>query len=129
MVASGIEAEYDELEQPLLDIYERAHEAATALAREVKEKEKTAKDERQQMADVRTQAREKEVNYPIKWKSTVLKELIEEGRNAKNELEVERMALEEKRLQADKEKQKLFADIVEMIFRCGQLHNISFQQQ
>ena len=43
----------------------------------------------------------------------MLKELIEEGRIAKNELETKRMALEEKKcLQADKEKQELFADIV-----------------
>ena len=41
----------------------------------------------------------------------LLKELIEEGTNAKNELEVKRMALE-KRSEADKEKQELFADIV-----------------
>lgn len=31
MVASGIEAEFDELEQLLLDIYERARDAATAF--------------------------------------------------------------------------------------------------
>ena len=56
---------------------------------------------------------ERQANNPIKRKSTVLKELIEEGRIAKNELETKRMALEEKKcLQADKEKQELFADIV-----------------
>ena len=42
----------------------------------------------------------------------MLKELIEEGRKAKNEMEGKRMALEEKRLPADKEKQEFFADIV-----------------
>ena len=112
MVASGIEAEFDELEQLLLDIYERARDAATALAPQLEEKEKAADDERQQIADVRTQAMEKQVNNPIKRKSTVLKELIEEGRNAKNELEAKRIALEEKRLQADKERHDLFADVV-----------------
>ena len=112
MVASGIEAEFDELEQLLLDIYERARDAATALAQQLEEKEKAADDKRQQIADVRTQAMEKQVNNPIKRKSTVLKELIEEGRNAKNELEAKRIALEEKRLQADKERHDLFADVV-----------------
>ena len=112
MGASGIEAEYDELEPLLLDVYERSREAATTLARQLEEKEKTANDERQQITDVRTQAMERQANNPIKRKSTVLKELIEEGRIAKNELETKRMALEEKRLQADKEKQELFADIV-----------------
>ena len=33
MGASGIEAEYDELEQLLLDIYERSHEAATTFGK------------------------------------------------------------------------------------------------
>ena len=113
MGASGIEAEYDELEQLLLDIYERSREAATTLARQLEEKEKTANDEqRQQITDVRTQAMGRQANNPINRKSTVLKELIEEGRIAKNELETKRMALEEKRLQTDKEKQELFADIV-----------------
>ena len=112
MTASGIDAEYDELEQLLLDIYERAREAATCLAKQLEEKEKIANDEKQEIADVRTQAMERQANNPIKRKSTVFKELIEEGRNAKNELEVKRMAIEEKRLQADKERQTLFADIV-----------------
>ncbi|CAB3979802.1 Hypothetical predicted protein [Paramuricea clavata] len=107
-----VEAEFDELEQLLLDIYERAHHAATALAQQLEEKEKAADDERQWIADVRTQGMEKQVNNPIKRKSTVLKELIEEGRNAKNELEAKRIAPEEKRLQADKERHDLFADVV-----------------
>ena len=73
MGASGTEAEYDELEQILLDIYERSREAATTLARQLEEKEKTANDERQQITDVRTQALERQANNPIKRKSTVLK--------------------------------------------------------
>jgi hypothetical protein len=43
------------------------------LAQQLEEKEKAADDERQQIADVRTQAVEKQVNNPIKRKSTVLK--------------------------------------------------------
>jgi hypothetical protein len=43
------------------------------LAQQLEEKEKAADDERQQIADVRTQAMEKQVNNPIKRKSTVLK--------------------------------------------------------
>lgn len=95
IVASGIEAEYNELEQLLLDIYERARDAATALAKQVEEKEKIAKDcKGQQIADVRTQAMEKQANNPTKRKSTVLKELMKEGKKAKNELQVKRMALD-----------------------------------
>ena len=82
------------------------------LWQESLKRKKTTNDERQQIADVRTQPMERIANNPIKRKSTVLKELIEEARNGKNELEVKRMALEGKRLQADKEKQELFADIV-----------------
>ncbi|CAB3990212.1 Hypothetical predicted protein [Paramuricea clavata] len=58
IVATGIEEEFGDLEQLLLDIYERARDAATALAKQLEEKEKAADDERQQIADVRTQAME-----------------------------------------------------------------------
>ncbi|XP_028408644.1 putative uncharacterized protein DDB_G0271606 [Dendronephthya gigantea] len=135
MVASGIEAEYDELEQLLLDIYEKARDAATALAKQLEEKEKIANDEKQQIADVRIQAMERQANNPVKRKSTVLKELIEEGRNAKNELEIKRMAIEEKRLQADKERQALFTDIVaqqqqqQALLIEQQMHGHQHQQQ
>ena len=125
MASSGIEAEY-ELEQLLLDIYERAHDAAKSIAKQLEEKEKIANKEKERIADVRSQAMERQAINPIKQKSTVLKELIEKGRNAKNELEEKRMAMEERRLQADQERHTLFADIV---FQQQQQQALLIEQQ
>ena len=57
--ATGIDADYDELDQLLNDTYERASDATADLARQAKEKEKAACDEKQQAEDIRTQARKK----------------------------------------------------------------------
>ncbi|XP_044166284.1 uncharacterized protein [Acropora muricata] len=111
--ATGIDADYDELDQLLNDTYERASDAAADLARQAKEKEKAACDEKQQAEDIRTQAMERqEKKQPNKRKSTVLKELLEEGRKSKNEMEMKRIALEEQRLQADKEGHTFFENVV-----------------
>ena len=40
------------------------------------------------------------------------KELLEEGRKSKNEIEMKRIALEEQRLQADKERHTFFENVV-----------------
>ncbi|XP_015760040.1 PREDICTED: forkhead box protein P2-like [Acropora digitifera] len=111
--ATGIDADYDELDQLLNDTYERASDAAADLARQAKEKEKAACDEKQQAEDIRTQAMERqEKKQPNKRKSTVLKELLEEGRKSKNEMEMKRIALEEQCLQADKERHTFFENVV-----------------
>ena len=47
--ATGIDADYDELDQLLNDTYERASDAAADLARQAEEKEKAACDEKQQL--------------------------------------------------------------------------------
>ena len=81
--ATGIDADYDELDQLLNDTYERASDATADLARQAKEKEKAACDEKQQAKDIRTQAMERqEKKQPNKRKGTVLKELLEEGRKS-----------------------------------------------
>ena len=111
--ATGIDADYDELDQLLNDTYERASDAAADLAKQAEEKEKAACDEKQQAEDIRTQAMERqEKKQPNKRKSTVLKELLEEGRKSKNEMEMKRIALEEQRLQADKERHTFFKNVV-----------------
>lgn len=111
--ATGIDADYDELDQLLNDTYERASDAAADLAKQAEEKEKAACDEKQQAEDIRTQAMERqEKKQPHKRKSTVLKELLEEGRKSKNEMEMKRIALEEQRLQADKERHTFFENVV-----------------
>ena len=58
--ATGIDADYDELDQLLNDTYERASDAAADLARQAEEKEKAACDEKQQAEDIRTQAMERQ---------------------------------------------------------------------
>ena len=111
--ATGIDADYDELDQLLNDTYERASDAAADLARQAEEKEKAACDEKQQAEDIRTQAMERqEKKQPNKRKSTVLKELLEEGRKSKNDIEMKRIALEEQRLQVDKERHTFFENVV-----------------
>ena len=71
--ATGIDADYDELDQLLNDTYERASDAAAAadLARQAEEKEKAACDEKQQAEDIRTQAmeRQEKKSNPTKGKS------------------------------------------------------------
>ncbi|CAH3184465.1 unnamed protein product, partial [Porites lobata] len=111
--ATGIDADYDELDQLLNDTYERASDAAADLARQAEEKEKAACDEKQQAEDIRTQAMERqEKKQPNKRKSTALKELLEEGRKSKNDIEMKRIALEEPRLQVDKERHTFFENVV-----------------
>ena len=106
-------ADYDELDQLLNDTYERPSDAAADLARQAEEKEKAACDEKQQAEDIRTQAMERqEKKKPNKRKSTVLKELLEEGRKSKNDIEMKRIALEEQRLQVDKERHTFFENVV-----------------
>ena len=101
--------------QLLNDIYEGPSDAAAHLARQAEEKEKAACDEKQQAEDIRTQAMERqEKKQPNKRKITVLKELLEEGRKSKNEIEMKRIALEEQRLQADKERHTFFGNVVTM---------------
>ena len=101
--------------QLLNDTYERPSDAAAHLARQAEEKEKAACDEKQQAEDIRTQAIERqEKKQPNKRKITVLKELLEEGRKSKNEIEMKRIALEEQRLQADKERHTFFGNVVTM---------------
>lgn len=50
--ATGIDADYDELDQLLNDSYERASDAAEDLARQAEEKEKAECDEKQQAEDI-----------------------------------------------------------------------------
>ena len=91
------------------DTYERASDAAADLARQ----EKAACGEKQQAEDIRTQAMERqEKRQPNKRKSTVLKELLEEGRKSKNEMEMKRIALEEQHLKADNERHTFFENVV-----------------
>lgn len=112
--ASGIDANYDELEQLLYDIFERSSDATAELATQAEEKQKAGNEEKLLVTDIRKQALEKMKEYPqrMKRKSTILKEVIEEGRKAKNEIEVKRIALEEKRLEAEKERHEMFNHVV-----------------
>ena len=110
--ATVIDTDY-ELDQLLNDTHERESDAAADLARQAEEKEKAACDEKQQAEDIRTQEMERQQKkQPNKRKSTVLKELLEEGRKSKNEIEMKRIALEEQRLQADKERHTFFENVV-----------------
>jgi len=96
--ASGIVSDYDEVDQLLNDVYEKANEAAEELAHEAEEKEKKKSEEQKQIDDIRLNAMGKQGDrQPCKRKSTVLKEVLEEGRKAKNEIELKRIALEEQR--------------------------------
>lgn len=108
--ASGVHDDYDELDQLLNDAYERTREASEELAKQAKEKEQAAATEKKELNDVRNQALQKQ-DRPTKRKSIVLKELIEEGRKSKSEIEIKRIALEEQRLKADQEKQNFFESI------------------
>ena len=58
--ATGIDADYDELDQVLNDTYKRASDAAADLARQAEEKKKSTCDEKQQAEDIRTQATERQ---------------------------------------------------------------------
>ena len=116
--ASGIDCAYDELDQLLQDVTERGAEAAAAIMEEAEKKQNGIAEERKACADIRNQAMEnmgnvQERKHAIKRKSTVLKELIEEGRKVKTEMELKRIALEEKRLEADNERQLLLTNVIE----------------
>ncbi|XP_028416828.1 interaptin-like [Dendronephthya gigantea] len=115
LAASGIDAEYDELDQLLYDTFEKSTDATAELATQANKKQKIENEEKLIITDIRTQAMERMKEHPkqMKRKSTVLKEIIEKGRKAKNELEVKRMALEEKRLEAENERQEMFNHVVD----------------
>lgn len=111
--ASGIDSDYNEIDQLLNDVYEKATEAAEQMAEEAEEKEKAAIEEKKQIDDIRTKAMEKQgERQTCKRKSTVLKEVLEDGRKVKNEIELKRIALEEQRIIVDQERNTFFEKVV-----------------
>lgn len=110
--ASGDDCDYDELDQLLNDVYERANEAVEELAEAAKEKEKAVNEDKKQVADMMNMAMERQDRTPNKRKSTVLKEVLEEGRKSKNEIELKKIALEEQRLKAEQERNAFFEEVV-----------------
>ncbi|XP_028412869.1 uncharacterized protein LOC114535759 [Dendronephthya gigantea] len=115
LAASGIDAEYDELDQLLYDTFEKSTDATAELATQANEKQKIENEEKLIITDIRTQAMERMKEHPkqMKRESTVLKEIIEEGRKAENELEVKRIALEDKRIEVENERHKMFNHVVD----------------
>ena len=127
-LASGIDQPCDEVDQLLCDINNRVHEANEELAKQAGERSKKQQDEENQANDVRIQAMQRQGSAEKEGKkrksATVLVDMLNQGREVKRQIEMEKITIEQQRLDTEKERNKMFLEM----FTKQQTQNEQFMQ-